>query len=75
MIEKDTLYKLSPQKTSVPRLTSVKWDFKAKSNLFTRYEEMHFNDKISINREDTKKFKLTYTQYCSKVCKAKLTEL
>lgn len=24
MIEKDTLYKLSPQKTSVPRLTSVK---------------------------------------------------
>ena len=54
MIEKDTAYKLSAQKASVPRSISDKWDFKAKSTLFTRDKVVHFNDKMSINREGIK---------------------
>lgn len=51
-------HKLSTQKASVPRSVSVKWDFKVKSNLFTRDKVVYYNDKISINREDIKNLNL-----------------
>ena len=36
IIEKDIPHKLPNPKTSVPRFLSVTWDFKTKSNLFTK---------------------------------------
>lgn len=58
IIEKDTPQKLSTQKASVPRSLSVKWDSKAKSNVFARDKVVNFNDKIFINREDIKNLTL-----------------
>lgn len=54
IIEKDIVHKLPTSKASVPRSLSVKWNFKAKPNLFARDKMVHYNDIMSINKENIK---------------------